>query len=331
MYMKKEKICGIYKITNPKEHVYIGLSDNIFVRWDRAYRRYGCASQPKLYNSLKKYGWENHTFEIIHVCEYDELNQWEAYYGKLYGTPGPMGLNLRECGGNYGKWSEEVKLKIMENHWTRTDKATEIINKISLAHKGKNLSEEHKENISKGLILAERTMSPENLALLMASRIGSHHTDESKKLISIGNTGKKRTQEVKDMISRMLMEGICGRKGIPTSDATKLLLRNIQLGSKRSEECKKKMSEDRSGEKNHFFGKTHTEENKKIISEKAKIRFSVPTIGKYDTNGYLITTYNTGHELSLKLGHGKTWFSAMINSKYHNGILLIDGFVYKYL
>ncbi|APC25574.1 GIY-YIG catalytic domain-containing endonuclease [Only Syngen Nebraska virus 5] len=45
---------------------------------------------------------------------------------------------------------------------------------------------------------------------------------------------------------------------------------NLKEGGSRgkmSEESKKKMSESRSGEKHHFYGKTHTEESKKKMSE----------------------------------------------------------------
>ena len=47
---------------------------------------------------------------------------------------------------------------------------------------------------------------------------------------------------------------------------------NGRLGCKTSEETKKKLSMSNSGENNPFYGKTHTEESKKLISEKAKGR-----------------------------------------------------------
>ena len=45
---------GIYKITNPKEKVYIGQSIDIEKRWKRYYYTLNCKSQTALYRSLKK-------------------------------------------------------------------------------------------------------------------------------------------------------------------------------------------------------------------------------------------------------------------------------------
>lgn len=74
---------GIYKITSPSGKVYIGQSKNIPQRlWK--YKKLKCESQVKLYRSLKKYGVNNHTFEIIHECEIDDLNRLERYYQELF-------------------------------------------------------------------------------------------------------------------------------------------------------------------------------------------------------------------------------------------------------
>lgn len=72
---------GIYKITNPKGKTYIGQSNNILYRWEQ-YSKLKCKGQPKLYNSITKYGWDNHTKEIICECGLDELNYLETLYKK---------------------------------------------------------------------------------------------------------------------------------------------------------------------------------------------------------------------------------------------------------
>jgi group I intron endonuclease len=72
-------VCGIYKITSPTNKIYIGKSKNIYIRW-QSYKSLNCKTQIKIYNSLKKHGVENHTFEIIHICLLNELNALEKYY-----------------------------------------------------------------------------------------------------------------------------------------------------------------------------------------------------------------------------------------------------------
>lgn len=122
---------GIYKITNPNEKIYIGQSKDIQGRWKRNYYSLNCNEQIKLYNSLKKYGPENHIFEIIEICSEELLNEREIYWGNKFNVLNPkMGLNLRLGNGN-GSWGQEVK------------------DKISEARLGMKFTKEHCANISK--------------------------------------------------------------------------------------------------------------------------------------------------------------------------------------
>ena len=77
MYNKKHMV-GIYKITNPKGKVYIGYSKDIENRF-KYYKRLNCKGQRKLYNSLKKYGPDNHIFEIVEECNLVDLNLKEIF------------------------------------------------------------------------------------------------------------------------------------------------------------------------------------------------------------------------------------------------------------
>lgn len=107
----KMPICGIYKITSPVGKMYIGRAISISSRWYE-YKYLKCKRQPKLYNSLKKYGPENHKFEVLEECAEELLNEREVYYIKLFDTfDTPHGLNL-QSGGDARKPSEETKLKI---------------------------------------------------------------------------------------------------------------------------------------------------------------------------------------------------------------------------
>ena len=70
---------GIYIITNPNNHTYIGSSKNIERRF-KQYKALSCKTQKAIYASLVKYGYDNHTFQIICVCPEDKLLWHEQYY-----------------------------------------------------------------------------------------------------------------------------------------------------------------------------------------------------------------------------------------------------------
>ena len=126
------KLTGIYKITSPTNRVYIGQSVDIKKRWGD-YKCLDCKSQTALYNSLLKYGVENHTFEIISRCYEEQLNEFERDFQEAYDVI-KTGLNCRltETSDKSGKWSEEVKEKmrkssIGKNHTEETKQKLSLI------------------------------------------------------------------------------------------------------------------------------------------------------------------------------------------------------------
>lgn len=141
----KEKICGIYKITSPSNRIYIGQSIDIERRKNTYRRVETCIKrQIKIYNSLMKYGWEAHIFEIIEECSFDKLNVRERYWQEFYNSTNENNLNI--CLAS----TQDKKLIHSE----------ETINKISSWHIefhktnnnrmfGKKHSEETKQIISK--------------------------------------------------------------------------------------------------------------------------------------------------------------------------------------
>jgi group I intron endonuclease len=127
---------GIYKITNPKGKIYIGQSTNIESR-ERQYSRLdNCKQQIRLYRSLKKYGYSNHTFEIVEECEVEELNARERYWQDFYNVL-EEGLNLRltETSDRSGKLSEETKEKMskIRKEYNQTPEGKES-RKKAMAH-----------------------------------------------------------------------------------------------------------------------------------------------------------------------------------------------------
>jgi hypothetical protein len=87
---------GIYKITSPSGKVYIGQAVDI-ERRKKEYTGLHCKNQTKLHNSLVKYGFSEHIFEVLEECNIEELNirerHWQDYYEVL-----ETGLNLRLTG-----------------------------------------------------------------------------------------------------------------------------------------------------------------------------------------------------------------------------------------
>ena len=111
--LKPQPIIGIYKITNPKNKSYIGQSINIKRRF-REYEMLKCTQQPKIYNSLNKYGVCNHIFEILEICSLGELNEKEKYW-KIYYNAVCDGLNCELYDNGVGPRGEQVKAKISKS------------------------------------------------------------------------------------------------------------------------------------------------------------------------------------------------------------------------
>ena len=104
---------GIYQIISPTGKFYIGQSSNIEKR-KSYYRLLRCKGQTLLYSSLKKYGFNNHEFNIIELEEdSDLLDEKERFYFDYFTNLGHNMLNLMIPGkkGNRG-FSNESKRKI---------------------------------------------------------------------------------------------------------------------------------------------------------------------------------------------------------------------------
>jgi len=150
---------GIYKITSPTNKIYIGQSIDIDDRF-RKYKNLNCNRQTIIYNSLKKYGWEQHVFEIIEECPVDKLLERETYWKEYYKVLEVPSLCCR-IDGKGGYMNEETKTK------------------IGLKHKGKIMSDEAKAKISealKGRKVTWQTKGPK----------GHKYTEEQKQKLSNG-------------------------------------------------------------------------------------------------------------------------------------------------
>jgi len=205
---------GIYKITNLiNKRIYIGQSSDILKRFKQYHKLQNCKTQTLLYRSLKKYGVENHKFEIITECDVKDLNNLERYYQDLYNVIDPKcGMNLKltnskdrnvehsketkqkiaeKLKGNKNmlgkKHSEESKKKMSEKSKNMSD---DIRLKMSLAAKGRKHSEESKKKMSESKL----KMSDETRKKMSDARKGKKASDETRKKLSESKKGIMRTE-----------------------------------------------------------------------------------------------------------------------------------------
>ena len=132
---------GIYKITSPTGKIYIGQAVDIAIRL-KSYINGTCIGQPRIYNSIRKHGWNAHRVEIVQECSEIELNKAERYWQDYYNCV-EEGLNLRytQTDEKSGRFSEEMKIKLRKPKSTtdkmKGPKSAEHLAKIAAANKGK--------------------------------------------------------------------------------------------------------------------------------------------------------------------------------------------------
>jgi group I intron endonuclease len=143
---------GIYKIASPTGKVYIGQSWDLNAR-RKAYSKAACKGQHLILNSLLKYGWENHKWEILLYLTDNTTQKWMDYWEisfiSFYKDCGLELLNIKP-GGFGGKLTEEIKIKISLANKGRKP-AQHLIEKLKiinrrpcLEHVKKIVSETHK-------------------------------------------------------------------------------------------------------------------------------------------------------------------------------------------
>jgi group I intron endonuclease len=156
----------IYKLTcNPTGKVYIGQAYDVEKRWYR-YRALDCKGQTRLHASLAKYGPENFTFEIWasgNLETQELLDEAEIFWIEYFDATGPNGLNCRS-GGSRGRHCAETKAKTSARLMGHTVTAS-TRQKLSIAHTGKILSDEHRKSMS----AASKSGTPEMRAKLSAA------------------------------------------------------------------------------------------------------------------------------------------------------------------
>lgn len=224
----KLKICCIYKITSPTGRIYIGQTID-WSRRQNHYKYFrGNTKSMAVVRSINKHGWDNHEKEVLHECLPEELNDLEIYYIELYQTfNSKYGMNLRTGGNGNFIVSDETRKKLSISHlgqvaWskgltTKDDprlirseefkknvsermmgkqiflggtQTEETRKKISNTMKGREFTEEHKNNLSESKKGEKNGMfgkkhPPERIEIYRIKSTGENNP----------NFGKKRTPE----------------------------------------------------------------------------------------------------------------------------------------
>jgi group I intron endonuclease len=264
------KIIGIYKITNLiNGKVYIGESKDIYDRWNQ-YKNLTCKSQRKLYNSFVCHGLENHKFEIIMECAFEDLKYFESCFQEIYIVV-ENGLNCIYTGRDdiKGRVSEETKLKMSESAKKISDETRK-----KRSQNAKKLWHENK--LKKNYNIKLWDLHPFK---------GKKHSDDAKRKMSEWHKGKKFSEETKQKMRKPKSEET-KRK---ISESRKKLYESGQIhpmdGKTHGEETRIKMSEIK--KELYANGYTHPMKGRKH-SDDAKRKMSVKKSGKKKTykNGY---------------------------------------------
>lgn len=224
--------CAANKINGFK---YIGITTKSLEERKRQhfYQVFNEKKKNYFYRALRKYGWDNFEWSIIHEAStLEELLEKESFFIKEYKTFKKNGYNETVGGrGCFGwKHSEETKKKI-----SAASKEN---------NKGKKLTEEHKKKI--GLFFKEKTyeeiMGIEKAKELLINKSKSYEE----------KYGKEKSDLIKNKISKNNKSGNLKVRNKMSLSQKKLLDKN---GKRKNwtEESSKKVSEAMSGEKHPRF------------------------------------------------------------------------------
>jgi hypothetical protein len=174
-----EIISCVYTITSPVGKVYIGSTCHFKRRmWEHSKSK----GHRKLSNSIKKYGWDSHIPEIIHICCIEDLRHLEIKYKEEF---------VSICG-----WDKALFLKIDDaSSYTRTESFKDKMRQIAIT-KWRELPD------TMGMSGKKHNKSSNKKRVVTKINNGTiKHTELTKNKISNANKGKKHSDITRIKIS----------------------------------------------------------------------------------------------------------------------------------
>jgi group I intron endonuclease len=235
----------IYKATNTVNgKYYIGKTKKSLDNRIKSHKIASTKKDSLFYRAINKYGFDKFKWEIIAECDNaNSLNNLE----KKYISENHNGYNIAKGGDGGDTISNHPNIETIREN-------------VSKFHKGKFLSEEHKEKISNSHKGKTKDWAKETAKKMSESNIGkesklkgSKLSDEHKEKISKGNKGKTKifTEEHRQNLIKAKENYKNPNKGKTYEEI---------MGFEKALEFKKRQSEARKG-------RVVTEETKNKISE----------------------------------------------------------------
>lgn len=256
----------IYKITNPEGAVYVGKTKDFKGRVSN-YRNLSksVVRQKLIYNSLCKYGYENHKIDVL-----------EQFDSTLSYANGKEIFWIRSYMSNLRKWRDHNGLNLTNGGDGLV--GVKFPNRVS-PFKGKKLSEESKKKISE-----YNKLNP------VKPMLGKKHLDESKEKISKSKKGKPSHFKGSKKSALDVLINRISHIGIPSKNKGKLIW---------SEEDKKRIGASKIGNKYLLGYKMN--DSQKLSMRLAKIKKCKPIL-QFDLDGNFIAEYLSSREAASKTG-----------------------------
>jgi group I intron endonuclease len=101
----------IYMITSPSGRNYVGQTVQTLEKRMYQHRRpkSGCTI---LARSIRKYGWDRMSVQVLQECSNEELNDLERFYIEKFDCVSPNGMNCNSGGRSGHTFCKEIRLKL---------------------------------------------------------------------------------------------------------------------------------------------------------------------------------------------------------------------------